>query len=184
MPTLNLQTAFKARLDALFTAVEQDGAVYAEQNHLCCSTCANADLYSRWLAESKPVNRAGAVFYHAQDAETLASGMVHIRYGYFDDTDPTRARDKALGEIICELAHRVQLIPVWDGNPSTAVLVAMDTPENRMLAGKGYQPPAQPAKPSNPFEALVADAKAVLAGKDGNVDPHLLALLVGELTAS
>lgn len=94
----------------------QEYNLLAAENHLCCSTCACADLEP--LAELAHKN--GYVYNHAQDnGDERANEDTAIRY-----VGLGRFTSKDVGNLIYIAALEVGLSVKWDGSPDRIIRVS------------------------------------------------------------
>ena len=114
-------------LDAAFNALSDMGYL-AYQNHLCCQSCAGADLTDKAQSlydDGPTVNILGAVFYHEQDTAErdlgkpfyLSFGPLEIDGVIFGDDATT------IGHEIVRVLTEHGVVTEWDGDPDVRIRV-------------------------------------------------------------
>jgi hypothetical protein len=121
--------AGRKRLGAAFRDLRKAGYL-ARQNYLCCYSCAGYALAGRaaeLVAGGKTVR--GAVFYTRQN-ELATQGKVYLAYGPLHHSPGDAQPEQVIGlhaeEIGWELMavlHRHNIPAVWDGEPTTRILI-------------------------------------------------------------
>ena len=91
----------KEKLNKFFRELRKKGYI-ANQNFLCCQTCAFAQIQKDHPKIKK------VVFYHKQDTPTIKNGFVYISWS-------------GKGTEISDIAKGVGLATIWNGNKDTRI---------------------------------------------------------------
>lgn len=101
-----------------FERLRREGFL-AEDNHLCCSTCAVADLVDRMDGD---VSLQGAVYWHSQDEDTLwDQGLLYLRY--VERPGNASLEVVEVGRRLVRALRAEELDPEWDEDPTSAILL-------------------------------------------------------------
>ncbi len=101
------------RLLMVFDALTADG-ITARANFTCCNSCGFGEIRGEAAGDAR-----GFVFFHEQDALTLATGRLNLSYGGFGGSDAT----VIAGEVVEALAA-AGLPAEWDGSANSRIAVA------------------------------------------------------------
>lgn len=118
---------FKGKLTKAFKQVRQTANVLARQSHLCCMSCATSDLGQKLEGSSK----AGAVYYHRQDAEHIDDGYVWVRFFPADESDEASLH---IASLACAAFAAQGLRTIWNGSPDTCIVAYTSAIDNRVLS--------------------------------------------------
>lgn len=105
----------KSALNVMFRALRKRGFI-ALQNHLCCGSCACADISDRVRKAGGDPETANYVFYHRQNTERMWN-----RYGEFQGVYLSWGGDAAA---IVEEARRAGFAVEHDGTPGACVHIS------------------------------------------------------------
>lgn len=115
MYNLNYQET-RAALVKVFAALRKQNLI-AKMNHMCCSTCACADLGPKVTEKGAD----GAVYFHRQDNDGFKEcGELHLRY--FSENDDNEKCIEIAHKIQAELG-KVKIPSVWDGDTAHTIQI-------------------------------------------------------------
>lgn len=117
----------KGQLNAAFKTLRQMGYL-ARQHYKCCSSCGGYALAEDASArvDAGKVPPRGVVFYHAQDAEDLATQAgCYLRYGPAETEKhgTLGLETEQVGAEVVTVMRRHGLAVKWDGNGGTCIWV-------------------------------------------------------------
>jgi len=122
-----LSDAKKVKLNNVFKRLREEG-LFALQNHLCCRSCAGADIGTRASARAaKGRVIRGGVFYCRQDKEHMEeSGEVYLNYGEISNSEEDfkcELSTKEVGDLTARLLREEGLDYEWSGDVAERILV-------------------------------------------------------------
>ena len=113
----------KTRIGVAFRELRKQKVV-ALQNHLCCMSCASSSLSTR--LEEKDRDKLGAVYFHAQDEDSLKwSGEIHIRYFANDTKESGKPETVRIGQMAKDALKFAGLEVKWDGDPGSTIVAKL-----------------------------------------------------------
>jgi hypothetical protein len=117
----------KQKLDKAFEMMSAAGLL-AEQNFMCCGSCAGYELSTQAATILKEEDRrvAGCVFYHGQDAENRNHGNdFYLRYGPLHTTEHGTIGEstEAVGCMVIGALTLAGVEHEWDGDPNHAIVI-------------------------------------------------------------
>lgn len=106
-----------ARLASAFAALAGDGIV-GRMDFTCCQTCGHAEIGD----ERGPArDERGYTFFHQQDTERIADGLLYLAYGAFA---PETAEEAIAGTVV-ERLRAEGLEVTWSGETTARIEVAV-----------------------------------------------------------
>lgn len=114
----------KQKLNEAFKDLRKRLNFYAFQGHLCCQTCACADIENR-IGQDKD-KRDGYVFYHRQDKRSFGNGYVYLSYGTTDIKGDTPIKATMIGSCVAEALTRAGLKYEWSGTNKERIKVIIE----------------------------------------------------------
>jgi len=100
----------------LFAAFNERGLL-AKHDHLCCSTCASADLGDE---ADRDGGYIGIAYNHEQDMEYFSKDPTELIIRYCQTNDG-KYHSKHIGMIISFIARSQGFLIDWDGNPNIVI---------------------------------------------------------------
>ncbi len=119
------------RLDAAFTALEEQGVV-ARQNFTCCGTCGATEIWDEIeAAQDEGVAVEGYAFFHMQDTESAVEGHgLYLNYGACEQGEEAAV---AMGHRIVAALEAQGLSTTWDGRLEQRISVSLDWKKRRSV---------------------------------------------------
>lgn len=130
MTKLTEESSFGLRLAAAFALMRKRSLV-ARQNFSCCGSCAALKM-GRWLTKAAHANKAGGVFYDAQQHTAYLSGRLFLlQFGARLQPDGSGAPDvdtEAVGRVAVACLQECFIQTEWDGSAHTCIVVLQPKP--------------------------------------------------------
>lgn len=109
------------KLRLVFKGLMNRGII-AKGRHLCCKSCAKADMHRRWEDQEDGEKPLGYCFFHEQDWDSYKEdGRLYLAYGAFGG-----GADDCIGTIVCDGLTLFDIPYEWNGDPAVRILVRLD----------------------------------------------------------